>query len=228
MSSETRIVKVFNLGRTAYVKTHRLQQGLQDQRREGRGEDTLLLTEHGPVFTTGRSHPTPDLKVPVEEVASQGIDIVSTERGGDITYHGPGQLVGYGIINLKGWGIGPVDYVRGLEEVMIKVCVDWGLVGARNPDARGVWIEDRKIGSVGIHVRRFVTMHGFALNVNPDMEHFGLINPCGMTDANMTSLSVEASKDIEMSEVYESATFHFGRVFECETEDVDPYSKTAI
>lgn len=228
MSSETRTIKVFNLGRTEYGKTHKLQQGLQEQRREGRGEDALLLTEHLPVFTLGRSHPEPDLKISTDEVAERGIDIVSTERGGDITYHGPGQLVGYGILDLKGWDMGPVDYVHGLEETMIKVCADWGLAAQRNDEARGVWIEDRKIGSVGINVRRFVTMHGFALNVSPDMDHFELINPCGMTDANMTSLSAEAGKDIEMSEVYESVAFHFARVFDCETEDVDVYSKKAI
>ncbi len=228
MSSEPRTIKVFNLGRTEYSKTHKLQQGLQEQRREGRGEDTLLLTEHLPVFTLGRSHPEPDLKVSTAEVAERGIAIVSTERGGDITYHGPGQLVGYGILDLKGWGIGPVDYVHGLEETMIKVCADWGIAAQRNDEARGVWVEDSKIGSVGIHVRRSVTMHGFALNVSPDMEHFELINPCGMTDASMTSLSAEAGKDIEMSEVYESVIFHFGRVFHCETESVDVLSKKAM
>jgi len=228
MSSEPRTIKVFNLGRTEYSKTHKLQQGLQEQRREGRGEDTLLLTEHLPVFTLGRSHPEPDLKVSTAEVAERGIAIVSTERGGDITYHGPGQLVGYGILDLKGWGIGPVDYVHGLEETMIKVCADWGIAAQRNDEARGVWVEDSKIGSVGIHVRRSVTMHGFALNVSPDMEHFELINPCGMTDASMTSLSAEAGKEIEMSEVYESVVFHFGRVFHCETEAVDVLSKKAM
>ncbi|GAB4337271.1 MAG: lipoyl(octanoyl) transferase LipB [Dehalococcoidia bacterium] len=221
MSAGSRIVRVYDLGTTRYQDVHRLQQGLQAQRRGGGGEDALLLTEHRPVFTLGRSHPEPSLRVARELVEQQGIDIVQTERGGDITYHGPGQLVGYGIIDLKGWDLGVIDYVDGLEETVIKVVADWGIQAGRKPGARGVWVGHRKIASVGINVRRYVTMHGVALNVSPNMEHIALMNPCGMPDAEMTSLSAEVGKPIAMGEVTESFIYHFGHVFNCQTEIVD-------
>ena len=202
MSAGSRTVRVYDLGTTRYGDVHRLQQGLQAQRRAGGGEDTLLLTEHRPVFTLGRSHPEPSLRVARELVERQGIDIVQTERGGDITYHGPGQLVAYGIIDLKAWDLGVIDYVDGLEETVIKV----------------VWVGERKIASVGINVRRYVTMHGVALNVSPNMEHIALMNPCGMPEAEMTALSAEVGKPIAMGEVTESFIYPFGHVFDCQTE----------
>lgn len=227
MSAGSRIIHVYDLGTTRYEDVHRLQQGLQSQRREGGGEDTLLLTEHRPVFTLGRSHPEPSLRVARELVEQQGIAIVQTERGGDITYHGPGQLVAYGIIDLKAWNLGVIDYVNGLEETVIKVVADWGIQGSRKQGARGVWVGERKIASVGINVRRYVTMHGVALNVAPNMDHIALMNPCGMPDAEMTSLSAEVGKPIAMAEVTESFIYHFGHVFSCETEIVDLAAKAA-
>jgi lipoate-protein ligase B len=211
-----RTISVYQLGLSNYADAHRLQQRLQAQRREGSGVDTLLLTEHRPVITLGRGHPEPDLKVAPAVVKNQGIAIVPTERGGNITYHGPGQLVAYGIVDLKGWDCSVIDFVHGLEETAISVLGDWGIRGERADRARGVWVQGRKIASVGLHVRRWVTMHGIALNVDPDMSHFDLINPCGMDDVEMTSLAAEASKGIAMTEVVESFTDHFGRVFDCE------------
>ena len=199
---------------------HRLQQRLQSQRREGAGQDTLLLTEHRPVFTLGRSHPTPNLRVEASTISQWGIEIVQTERGGDITYHGPGQLVAYGIVDLKGWGIGVLDYVHGLEETVIGVLADWGLRGARNDLGRGIWVEDRKIASIGLNVRRWVTMHGVALNIDPDMSHWELINACGMDELEVTSMATEAGKQVSFDEVRESFVFHFARVFECNVQHV--------
>lgn len=227
MTAGSRTVRVYDLGTTRYQDVHRLQQGLQAQRRAGGGEDTFLLTEHRPVFTLGRSHPEPNLRVSPELVEREGIDIVQTERGGDITYHGPGQIVGYGIIDLKGWDLGIIDYVSGLEEIVVKVLADWGIEGVRNPDARGVWVGERKIASVGINVRRYVTMHGVALNVAPNMEHIALMNPCGMPGAEMTSLSAEVGKPIAMGEVTESFVYHLARVFDCTTHMADIESKAA-
>lgn len=211
-----RSVAVYELGTTSYQEVHGLQQRLQTQRREGAGQDTLLLTEHRPVFTLGRSHPTADLRVPAETVHQYGIEIVQTERGGDITYHGPGQLVAYGIIDLKGWGIPLLDYVRGLEEVTIGVLADWGLRGIRSELGRGVWIEERKIASVGLNVRRWVTMHGIALNIDPDMSHWDLINACGMPEAEITSMATEVGRQVAFEEVQDAFVFHFGRVFEAQ------------
>lgn len=223
--AETRSIKVYQLGTTGYRETHALQQRLQLQRREGGGEDSLLLTEHRPVITLGRGHPEPDLRVGADVVATYGIDIVPTERGGDITYHGPGQLVAYGIIDLKGWNLSVLDYVTGLEETVIRVLADWGVHGERVASARGVWVGGRKIASVGINVRRWVTMHGIALNVEPDMSHFDLINPCGMEDVEMTSLSHEMGKQVSISDVAEYFTFHFGSTFDCDVLAVDMEAK---
>ena len=215
-----RAISVYDLGQTRYGDVHRLQQRLQEQRAAGQGVDSLLLTEHRPVFTLGRSHPEPDLRVSADEVKGRGIEIVQTERGGDITYHGPGQLVAYGIIDLKAWGLGVVDYVGALEDVLIGVLGDWGIPGERREGARGVWVGEHKIGSIGISVRKWVSMHGAALNVDPDMEQIALMNPCGLDGVEMTSLCAEAEKAVPLDEVKEAFVFHFGRVLECETEIV--------
>src|SRR5688572_4688627 len=216
-----RVVKIYELGTTNYDEVHGLQRRLQQQRREGEGVDSLLLTEHRPVITLGRSHPDPDLRVPAETLDEYGIQVVPTERGGDITYHGPGQLVAYGIVDLKAWELGVVDYASLLEQTVVAVLADWGVKGEQVSAARGVWVGERKIASLGINVRRWVTMHGIAVNIDPDMSHFDLINPCGMADVEITSLSAEVGKQIPMTDVVESFVFHFGTVFECATETVD-------
>lgn len=216
METTSRSIAVYDLGTTSYGEVHRLQQRLQAQRREGAGQDTLLLTEHRPVFTLGRSHPVPDLRVEESTIRQWGIEIVQSERGGDITYHGPGQLVAYGIIDLKAWDLGVLDYVKGLEETAIGVLADWGLRGVRSEHGRGVWIEERKIASIGLNVRRWITMHGIALNIDPDMSHWELINACGMRDVEMTSIATEVGRQVAFPEVLESFRFHFARVFECE------------
>lgn len=215
-----RNVSVYELGTTSFSEVHRLQQRLQAQRREGGGADTLLLTEHRPVFTLGRSHPVPSLRASEDLVHQYGIEIVQTERGGDITYHGPGQLVAYGIIDLRVWGIAVLDYLAGLERTVLGVLADWGLRGERSAMGRGVWVGESKIASAGLNVRRGVTMHGIALNIDPDMSHFALINPCGMENVEMTSMVAELGKQVGFEEVSEAFVFHFGRVFECDVRPV--------
>ena len=221
MPSDERSISVYELGTTNYGDVHRLQRRLQAQRREGAGVDSLLLTEHRPVFTLGRSHPVPDVRVGLDVIKNYGIEIHQTERGGDITYHGPGQLVAYGIVDLKGWNCHVLDFVTGLEESVIGVLADWGIRGERVEKARGVWVEGRKIASLGLNVRRWVTMHGIALNIDPDMSHFDLINACGMPNVEMTSLVAEVNKQVPFDDVSESFVFHFARVFGCKTELVD-------
>ncbi len=210
-----RTICIYELGTTNYDEVHTLQRRLQAQRRQDQGADSLLLTEHRPVITLGRSHPEPDLRVPADELAEQGIPVIQTERGGDITYHGPGQLVAYGILDLRAWDLGVVDYAAALEETVVGVLADWGVKGERVPAGRGVWVGGRKVASLGLNVRKWVTMHGIAVNIDPEMSHFELINPCGMEGVEMTSLSLEVGKPIPMPEVVESFVFHFGRVFEC-------------
>ena len=214
--SALRPLAVRRLGLTGYGEVHRLQRRLQAERCRGEGVDTLLLTEHRPVFTLGRNHPEPSLRTAARDVRAQGIEIAQTERGGDITYHGPGQLVAYGIIDLRAWGIGVVDYMSALEETMIAVLGEWGVAGGRHECARGVWVAGRKIGSVGLHVRRYVSMHGAALNVSPDMAHIALMNPCGIDDAEMTSLAAETGGPVAVADVAEAFVRHFARVLDCE------------
>ncbi len=216
MTANNRGVRVSFLGLTRYREAHSLQRRLQAERRECGGPDWLLLTEHRPVFTLGQGHPEPNLRVGRGIGAGRGIEVVQTERGGDITYHGPGQLVAYGIIDLKAWALGVVDYVASLEEVACAVLADWDIRGERSPRGRGVWVGGRKIASVGLNVRRWVTMHGIALNVDPDLGHFRLINPCGMTDIDVTSLSLELGGHVGVDEVLAPFLRHFGRVFDCD------------
>lgn len=208
-------MRVYDLGTTEYADVLALQRRLQTARREAGGADALLLTEHRPVFTLGRSHPEPDLRVGAEAVRHAGVGIVQTERGGDITYHGPGQLVAYGIIDLRAWGIGVLDYLNGLEDALIGTLADWGLQGDRSARGRGVWVGDCKIASVGLNVRRGVTMHGAALNSDPHMAHFDLINACGMPDVRMTSIAAEVGGTVELARVGASFVSHFRRVFGC-------------
>ena len=213
---EKRAVVVRDLGLTDYGEVHRLQRELQAERVRGEGIDTLLLTEHRPVFTLGRNHPEPNLRATAEMVRAAGIEVAQTERGGDITYHGPGQLVAYGIIDLRAWGMGVVDYVEALEDAMFGVLAEWGVEGRRHECARGAWVGERKIGSVGLHVRRFVSMHGAALNVAPDMAHIALMNPCGLEDTEMTSLAAEAAQPVTVAQASEAFVRHFARVLRCE------------
>ena len=213
-----RAVEVRDLGLTDYRAVHELQRELRAARIAGDLPDTLLLTEHRPVLTLGRAHPIADLRVPAEAVARTGIEIVQTERGGDITYHGPGQLVAYGIIDLRAWDLPLLDYVAGLEQTVIDVLARWGISGTRRAGARGAWVDGRKIASVGIHVRRWVTMHGIALNVAPEMAHFALINPCGLSDVEMTSMECELGTPPSMAEVKAQFIEDFRTVFSCQSE----------
>ncbi len=214
-------MRCYDLGTTDYGQVLALQRRLQAARHEPESADILLLTQHRPVITLGRAHPVPDLRVAESVVRAAGIEIVQTERGGDITYHGPGQLVVYGIVDLRGWGLGVVDYLSGLEEVLIGVLGDWGVPGQRSRHGRGVWVRDRKVASVGLNVRRAVTMHGAALNVGPDLSHFDLINACGMAEVRMTSIAAEVRTAVEFAQVRDSFVSHFGRVFGCVTPNGD-------
>jgi lipoate-protein ligase B len=217
-----RTVDVRDLGITDFVDVHEMQRRLRDARIADGAPDTLLLTEHRPVVTLGRAHPEADLRVPASVLAARGIAIVQTERGGDITYHGPGQLVAYGIIDLRAWDMPLLDYVSGLEEAVIRVLTRWGIDGERHAGARGVWVGNRKVASLGIHVRRWVTMHGIALNV-AQMEDFELINPCGLAGVEMTSMTREASataaRPLTMARVKAAFVRAFAEVFECDTVD---------
>ena len=211
-----RSLTVHRLGRIGYAKALALQERLLDARVEQRIGDTLLLLEHDPVITLGRAGKRENVLAPKELLDAQGVELFETGRGGDVTYHGPGQLVGYPIIDLSPDRRDVRRYVSGLEEVMIRMAAAYGLQAGRIAGLNGTWIEDRKIGAVGVRIRRWVTMHGFAFNVTTRLQAFELIVPCGIPDKRVTSLGHELSRSVPIDEVQTVAARIFGEVFECE------------
>lgn len=183
------VVRLLELGRTEYGEALALQQRLHAARVRGESEDVLILTEHERVLTLGRRADGRHLRVPETELASRGIALVQTERGGDITYHGPGQLVAYPILDLRARGCDVRRHVRALEESAIRWLAAYGIDAGRREGAPGVWVGDRKIASIGIYVSRWVTMHGLAINVAPALDDFELIHPCGFVGLRMTSIT---------------------------------------
>jgi lipoate-protein ligase B len=188
--------RVIDLQRREYGEVWKLQQELVAQRQRDEIADTLVLVEHPEVITLGRRQSSK-----ANVVAPGDIPIFEIERGGDVTYHGPGQLVGYPILKLDADERDLHVYLRNLEEALIGVCADVGVEARRNPGWTGVWIGERKVASLGIAVRKWVTMHGFALNVATDLSRFAAINPCGLDAAVMTSLSKERGREVTLDEV---------------------------
>jgi lipoate-protein ligase B len=175
--------------------------------------DIVLILEHPPVFTLGRRAGIENLKASRAFLERKKIPVIPVERGGDITFHGPGQLVVYPIIDLAKAGLNILDYVTGLEEIMLRTVSDWNIPAKRNSVNRGIWISNQKLGSVGISVQRGVTFHGFALNVNLSLKPFKWIHPCGLTDIGVTSMERELSQKISMSPVRKAVMYHFETLF---------------
>ena len=205
---------VRELGRVDYGRALELQQELVSQRKRGLIADQLLLLEHPHVITLGRNGHMENLLASDEILDRAGISFYPTDRGGDVTYRGPGQLVGYPILDLRDWKRDVGAYVRGVEQSIIETLADFGIEAGRIPKLTGVWVGERKIAAIGVHLSRWVTSHGFALNVSTDLSYFQYIVPCGLTRpvASMAQLGVRASLD----EVMRSLAGHFGRVFDCE------------
>ena len=178
----------------------------------------ILLLEHPPVFTLGRRGSLKNQKVSKSFLESQGIPIIQVERGGDITYHGPGQLVVYPIVDLRASRWSVVEFVEALEEVMIRTLMDWGIKAERNPKNRGVWVGPSKIGSIGIAVRRSISFHGLALNVNTELEPFSWVHPCGLQGVRMTSMKEILGKEIAMEDVRRAAATHIQEIFHVQME----------
>jgi lipoate-protein ligase B len=183
-------LQVSHLGTVAYADAWALQTDLHERRARGEIPDTLLLLEHPHVYTIGRRGSRDDVLWDDETLQHRSVDVVETDRGGQVTYHGPGQLVGYPIIDL-GPGADLVGYVRRLEDVLIETLSRFGLTAHRDPANTGVWVRDAKIAAIGVRVTRSVTKHGFALNVSPDLSYFAGIVPCGIFDKGVTSMAVE-------------------------------------
>ncbi|HKE27141.1 MAG TPA: lipoyl(octanoyl) transferase LipB [Bryobacteraceae bacterium] len=205
---------VRELGRIAYGSALEWQQRLVAERKQGTGEDHLLLLEHPHVITLGRNGKMENLLAGDEVLDRAGISFFPTDRGGDVTYHGPGQLVGYPILDLREWKRDVGAYVRAIEQTIIDTLADYGIAAGRIPKLTGVWVDERKIASIGVHISRWVTSHGFALNVSTDLSYFQYIVPCGLTKpvTSMAALGVR----VTVEEVGGTLAAHFGRIFERE------------
>ena len=223
---QLRVLNVVYLGRVDYSPAIGLQQTLVHLVKEGRIGHTLLLLEHPPVITLGRNATEQNIVASRDALAGKGIELHETDRGGDVTFHGPGQLVGYPIFDLRGFTprIGAVEFVRKIEEALIRTCGDLGVVTQRVAGMTGVWTDEpAKIAAIGVHISRAVTSHGFALNVSTDLDYFNLIIPCGISDKPVTSLERELAlanpprKVPSLEETAELVSRNFGRVFAAQT-----------
>jgi lipoyl(octanoyl) transferase len=233
------LISVLQLGSIDYATGLSLQRRLVELRKDGRISDVLVLLEHSPVITLGRNGKQANIIASPELLARRGVEVFESDRGGDVTFHGPGQLVGYPIFDLreiatpdgKRKTLGAVDYVRRLEEVLIRTCADFSIPTARICGLTGVWTTpenlssraesrdlvfppEAKIAAIGVHISRAVTSHGFALNVNTDLDHFKLIIPCGISTKPVTSMAKELNKELSLQEVAHSISRNFGVVFE--------------
>ena len=205
-------LRIIDLGRRPYRPVLDLQKQLVEQRRAGDIPDTLVLVEHEPVYTLGRSAKDEHLLLPREEIERLGIDVVRIGRGGDVTYHGPGQIVGYPILDLGSRERGLSWYITSLEEVLIRTLADFGVEGTRDSRNRGVWVGNDKIAAIGVRVARRVTLHGFALNVRTDLAYYDGIVPCGVRHAGVTSLD-RLVPDVEKEAVKGKVVERFKEVF---------------
>jgi lipoyl(octanoyl) transferase len=247
--SPNSMISVLQLGTLDYATGLRLQQKLVQLRKDGLVDDVLLLLEHAPVITLGRNAKAANVIASREQLAERGVEVFECDRGGDVTFHGPGQIVGYPIFDLRGFTstdgkrktLGAVEFVRRLEEVLIRTCADFRISAKRISDLTGVWTNpefsdthvgtaapavqrtearerdkptEAKIAALGIHISRGVTSHGFALNVNTDLNYFDLIVPCGITSKPVTSMAKELSQNLSLQEVAHSISRNFGTVFE--------------
>ena len=219
-----RPLEVRRLGVVGYADALAMQRALVEERRAGRIPDLLLLLQHPAVITVGvkgdggRSN----IVATTGRLAEMGIEVHETGRGGDVTYHGPGQIVGYPILDLRPDRCDVHRYVRDVEEVMIRVCADDGLTAGRVKGLTGAWVGAEKIGAIGIRISRWITSHGFAFNVSTNLDHFRLIVPCGISDRGVTSLEKATARTVPIEEVEQRIVRHFGEVF-----DRAPYTAPA-
>jgi lipoyl(octanoyl) transferase len=219
------LISVLQLGTVDYATGLRLQQRLVDLRKDAKIGDTLLFLEHSPVITLGRNAKAANIVASRAELLRRGVEVFECDRGGDVTFHGPGQLVAYPIFDLRGMTstdgkrktLGAIEYVRRLEEVLIRSCADFKIPTQRVAGLTGVWTSEggeAKIAALGVHISRAVTSHGFALNVNTDLDYFNLIIPCGIAAKPVTSMAKELGKEMALQEVVHSLSRNFGAVFQ--------------
>jgi len=212
------LFKLCRLELIDYAEAYDIQKRLWSQKVAGQDADVLLLLEHPPTFTIGKSGKLENLLLPREGLAGEGVSLFFTDRGGDITYHGPGQLVAYPIIDLRNRGKDIHRYIHDLEEVVIRTLADFSIAARRDEKNVGVWVGNDEIAAIGVSVRRWIAMHGLALNVNPTLKHFSFINPCGLLDRGVTSMAKVLSRDVPMEAVAKGLVAHFSEVFDTHIE----------
>jgi lipoyl(octanoyl) transferase len=228
------VISAVQLGLVDYATALRLQQNLVDARKQGKIGDVLLFLEHSPVITLGRNAKRGNVLVSSEQLENKGVEVFECDRGGDVTFHGPGQLVAYPIFDLRGFpsaqgarkSLGVIEFVRRLEEVLIRTCAAFDIPTERVRGLTGVWTREgeakpqAKIAAIGVHISRAVTSHGFALNVNTDLDYFKFIIPCGITSKPVTSMEKELGGKVDFQQVLAVAARSFAEVFATEVEFV--------
>ena len=212
---------VRQLGQIEYREAYELQKELLEKRVNGQIADTLLLLEHLPTITVGKAGKLENVLVSQTELASAGVSLILTDRGGDVTYHGPGQIVGYPILDLRERNRDVHRYVHHLEEMLIRTLADYSIKSERDPSHAGVWVNDEEIAALGLRIHKWITMHGFALNVNTDLNHFSLINPCGFTNKTATSMARLLGYQLSTGEVTRRLLSYFADVFEVQLKFAD-------
>lgn len=212
--------QVARLGALDYLHAWGLQSKLAQEVREGKRPNTLLLLEHPPVYTMGRLSRPEHLLLSSQELQNRGIAVHETDRGGQVTYHGPGQMVGYPVLDLREWG-GPLKYVRRLEQIISNTLSDFQIVPELVEGITGVWSEGAKIAAIGLKISRGVSYHGFGVNVNTDLSYYDNIVPCGIEDRPVTSMSRLLGQSVDMDEVQYGLVYHFGRGMGFKMEEVE-------
>lgn len=218
--------ELHDLGRIGYGEALELQRGLVEKRKHGLVPDQLLFVEHPHVITLGRNGHAENLLASEEVLRRSGIAFFPTDRGGDITYHGPGQIVGYPIFDLREWKRDVVAYVRAVEQAIIDTLADFSIAGGRESGMTGVWVEGKKVAAIGVHISRWVTSHGFALNLTTDLRYFQYIVPCGLSKP-VTSMAALGA-DVPRDEVVRSLARHFAALFQFEVVEPVIASEEAI
>ncbi len=219
-------VAVHRLGVVPYERAYDLQHELQQQVIDGQCEGTLLILEHPPTITVGKDGTLANVLVPPPELARRGVALFFADRGGDVTYHGPGQLVAYPIMNVG--EAGPRRFVHDLEETVIQTLASFSIEGERDPSHAGIWVGGEEIAAIGLGLRRRVTRHGVALNVNTDLAAFDLINPCGFSDRKATSMAKQFDRAVPMNEVIGCFLQRFAAVFDVDLSGVESNGPASI
>jgi lipoyl(octanoyl) transferase len=210
-------LNVVFLGKCNYEKALEIQYSILEKRQKQEIGDTLILVEHPPVITIGRGGDAANIVASKEYLETMGVDVIHTNRGGDVTYHGPGQIVGYPIVSIKDLNMGIRDFVYNLEEIFIHLLKDkYNIEAGRYPEYTGVWIGNQKITAIGLAVKRGITMHGFAFNVNTNLKHFEFIVPCGITDKEVTSVEKLIDREADFHELNKSVLEYYCKVFKYE------------